>query len=59
MKRHFIIFDATGDLTFRYLIPALSEFCEANKLPEGFSIIGVALTDIDLYFLSEIALFPC
>ncbi|MBE0425718.1 MAG: glucose-6-phosphate dehydrogenase [Nitrospirae bacterium] len=47
MKRHFIIFGATGDLTFRYLIPALSELYDADNLPDGFSIIGVARKDWD------------
>ncbi|MGQ3683521.1 MAG: glucose-6-phosphate dehydrogenase [Candidatus Loosdrechtia sp.] len=47
MKKYFIIFGATGDLTSRYLMPALSELCEAKKLPEAFSIIGIALSEMD------------
>ncbi len=40
MKR-IVIFGATGDLTARYLIPALAKLYEAGKLPSGIKIIGV------------------
>ena len=36
-----VIFGATGDLTARYLLPALAKLYEAGKLPEGIKIIGV------------------
>jgi glucose-6-phosphate 1-dehydrogenase len=36
-----VIFGATGDLTGRYLIPALAKLYEAGKLPSGIKIIGV------------------
>ncbi|QIN82203.1 glucose-6-phosphate dehydrogenase [Rubrobacter tropicus] len=40
MKR-VVIFGATGDLTARYLIPALAKLYEAGRLPDGIKIIGV------------------
>ena len=40
MKR-VVIFGATGDLTARYLIPALAHLYEAGRLPDGIKIIGV------------------
>ena len=36
-----VIFGATGDLTARYLIPALAKLYEAGRLPSGIKIIGV------------------
>jgi glucose-6-phosphate 1-dehydrogenase len=36
-----VIFGATGDLTGRYLIPALARLYEAGKLPRGIKITGV------------------
>jgi glucose-6-phosphate 1-dehydrogenase len=36
-----VIFGATGDLTGRYLIPALAKLYEAGKLPRGVKITGV------------------
>jgi len=36
-----VIFGATGDLTARYLIPALAQLYEAGKLPSGIRITGV------------------
>jgi glucose-6-phosphate 1-dehydrogenase len=38
---HIVIFGATGDLTARYLIPALAHLCEADKLPSRIRITGV------------------
>ena len=40
MKR-IVIFGATGDLTVRYLIPALAKLYEAGRLPDGIKVIGV------------------
>jgi glucose-6-phosphate 1-dehydrogenase len=40
MKR-IVIFGATGDLTARYLIPALAKLYEAGDLPDGIKITGV------------------
>ena len=36
-----VIFGATGDLTSRYLIPALAKLYEAGKLPSGIKITAV------------------
>jgi glucose-6-phosphate 1-dehydrogenase len=36
-----VIFGATGDLTGRYLIPALARLYEAGKLPSGIKITGI------------------
>ena len=41
MVKRIVIFGATGDLTARYLIPALAKLYEAGKLPSGIKIIGV------------------
>jgi glucose-6-phosphate 1-dehydrogenase len=41
------IFGATGDLTSRYLIPALVELRQAGKLPAEFRIIGIATDEWD------------
>ena len=40
------IFGAAGDLTKRLLIPALYNLAKSGLLPEEFSIIGVAHTDL-------------
>jgi glucose-6-phosphate 1-dehydrogenase len=39
--KRIVIFGATGDLTARYLIPALAKLYEADRLPDGIKIIGV------------------
>ena len=36
-----VIFGATGDLTGRYLVPALTKLYAAGKLPEGLKVTGV------------------
>ena len=41
MIERIVIFGATGDLTARYLIPALAQLYEAGKLPSGIKITGV------------------
>lgn len=43
-KFSMIIFGASGDLTKRKLMPALYYLYKENRLPEGFSIIGVSRT---------------
>jgi glucose-6-phosphate 1-dehydrogenase len=43
-----VIFGITGDLSHRYLLPALSEVISNKKLPEDFKIIGVSRRDIEL-----------
>ncbi|HET9850575.1 MAG TPA: glucose-6-phosphate dehydrogenase [Candidatus Saccharimonadales bacterium] len=37
-----VIFGVTGDLSHRYLLPALSQICRAGRLPEDFKILGVS-----------------
>jgi glucose-6-phosphate 1-dehydrogenase len=37
-----VIFGITGDLSHRYLLPALNEIAAAGKLPNEFKIIGVS-----------------
>ena len=41
MVERIVIFGATGDLTARYLMPALAKLYEAGKLPRGVRITGV------------------
>ncbi len=36
------IFGATGDLTRRYLMPALAALAEADQLPEPLKVVGIA-----------------
>jgi glucose-6-phosphate 1-dehydrogenase len=51
-----VIFGITGDLSHRYLLPALNEICAAGKLPEEFKIIGVSrrpITKEDLFRSNE------
>jgi glucose-6-phosphate 1-dehydrogenase len=42
MMRSLIIFGATGDLTGRYLMPALADLMEAGHFPAPVVIVGVA-----------------
>ncbi|MGH9052119.1 MAG: glucose-6-phosphate dehydrogenase, partial [Acidimicrobiia bacterium] len=37
-----VILGATGDLTERYLLPALAELVDAGRLPESTGIVGLA-----------------
>ena len=39
-----VIFGASGDLTKRKLLPALWALAEAQQLPPGFSVVGIART---------------
>jgi glucose-6-phosphate 1-dehydrogenase len=51
-----VIFGITGDLSHRYLLPALSVIAEADKLPTDFKIIGVSRRPIkkeDLFRQNE------
>ena len=43
----FVIFGASGDLTHRKLIPALYNLACADLLPQGFHVIGFAVTPMD------------
>ena len=47
MIRHMLILGATGDLTFRYLLPALAQLRDAGELPEGFTISALGHHDWD------------
>ncbi|WP_303901287.1 glucose-6-phosphate dehydrogenase [Thiohalomonas denitrificans] len=41
MIEKLVILGAGGDLTARYLLPALARLLEAERLPPGFSVLGV------------------
>jgi glucose-6-phosphate 1-dehydrogenase len=43
-----VIFGITGDLSHRYLLPALSEVINNKKIPENFKIIGASRRQIIL-----------
>jgi len=43
----FVILGATGDLTARFLIPALAQLLERGDLPRDFQITGIARDDWD------------
>lgn len=45
MIRRLVIFGASGDLTARYLMPALAALHQSGQLPDGFRIVGVARDD--------------
>ena len=61
-----VIFGASGDLTFRKLIPAVFNLYMNNSLPEGYAVLGVSRTKFtDSEFrkkmkegLKEFSLFP-
>lgn len=42
-----VILGATGDLTGRYLLPALAHLAAAEHLPERLEVLGVARDDWD------------
>ena len=47
MAKHLVIFGPTGDLSNRYLLPALAELHEAGRLPDGFRATGIHRRDWD------------
>jgi glucose-6-phosphate 1-dehydrogenase len=47
MIRTIAILGASGDLTTRFLLPALAHLHETGLLPEDFHMIGVARDDLD------------
>lgn len=47
MIRRLVILGALGDLTARYLLPALAQLHAAGRLPAGFEILGLARADWD------------
>src|SRR5687767_6761939 len=42
---HLVIVGASGDLTARYLVPALAELWNQGHLDEGFRVLGIARDD--------------
>lgn len=40
-----VVFGITGDLSQRYLLPALSEVCKGANLPKNFKVLGVSRGD--------------
>jgi glucose-6-phosphate 1-dehydrogenase len=42
-----VVFGATGDLTGRFLLPALAQLVAAGSLQDGFSVLGAAEQDWD------------
>jgi glucose-6-phosphate 1-dehydrogenase len=47
MLQKLVLFGATGDLTGRYLLPALARLQAADRLPRCFQIVGAAYEDYD------------
>ncbi|MCP9473536.1 MAG: glucose-6-phosphate dehydrogenase [Nitrospira sp.] len=47
MIQTLMIFGASGDLTSRFLMPAIVRLHEEGKLPEGFRVLGIAQDDWD------------
>ena len=47
MISRLVIFGASGDLTSRYLVPALARLWQAGQLPEDFCVTGVGRRDAD------------
>lgn len=45
MIQTLVILGASGDLTSRFLMPAIVRLHQAGKLPEGFQVLGVARDD--------------
>lgn len=41
-----VIFGVSGDLSRRYLLPALSQIAQAGRLPKGYRIVGITRRDI-------------
>ena len=46
-KNHIlVIFGASGDLTYRKLVPAVYDLHQQNLLPENFAILGLGRTEL-------------
>ncbi len=43
-----VIFGITGDLSRRYLLPALAEICRSDQLSKDFQILGVSRRDVNM-----------
>ena len=42
-----VVFGASGDLTARKLMPAVAQLAKRGQLPEQFTVVGVARTEMD------------
>ena len=42
-----VVFGASGDLTSRKLMPAVAQLARRGQLPEEFTVVGVARTEMD------------
>lgn len=52
-----VIFGVTGDLSKRYLLPALYHLCKDGLLPEHFEIVGTSRQNLELdEFLEQVEL---
>jgi glucose-6-phosphate 1-dehydrogenase len=47
VAKHLVIFGPAGDLSIRYLLPAIAQLYTVGKLPENFRITGVHRRDWD------------
>lgn len=47
MIRRLVVFGASGDLTGRFLLPALAQLSATSKLPNDFTILGAARKEWD------------
>ncbi|MEX0881305.1 MAG: glucose-6-phosphate dehydrogenase [Candidatus Saccharimonadales bacterium] len=43
-----VVFGITGDLSQRYLLPALAEVCKSANLPKDFKVLGVSRRDVSV-----------
>src|SRR3990167_7327582 len=43
-----VVFGITGDLSQRYLLPALAQVCKTAHLPKNFRVIGVSRRKVSL-----------
>ena len=46
-----VIFGASGDLTFRKLMPALYKLDEQQLMPDNFAILGLGRTRMESFVL--------
>ena len=48
-----VIFGASGDLTYRKLVPAVFDLYKQNSLPKNFAVLGVARSPFTDYSFRE------
>lgn len=53
-----VIVGITGDLSRRYLLPAIENLAQANMLPEQFCLIGVTRRDISAHEVADPEKYP-